>query len=97
MPSPSDAWQAAIPVIARALCPDCHGSDPECFACNGRGSYKSSRMIHLDLDGGLTDGQIIELNLKGMKPGPLSHFKRRTLRLKITELLLPAARDSASA
>lgn len=87
----------AIPVIARALCPDCRGSNPQCFACNGRGSYKSSRMIHLDLDGGLTDGQIIELNLQGMKPGPLSHFKRRTLRLKISELCLPNAGGAASA
>ena len=78
--------RVAVPVIARALCPDCRGSNPQCFACNGRGSYKSSRIIHLNLDGGLTDGQIIELNLQSMRPGPLSHFKRRKLRLKISEL-----------
>lgn len=79
--------RVAVPVIARALCPDCRGSNPQCFACNGRGSYKSSRMIQLDLDGGLSNGQIIELNLQSMRPGPLSHFKRRTLRLKISELV----------
>ena len=78
--------RVAVPVIARKLCPDCLGSNPECFACNGRGSYKSSQMIHLDLDGGLSDGQIIEVNLQGMRPAPLSHFKRRKLRLKISEL-----------
>ncbi|MCR9142675.1 MAG: DnaJ domain-containing protein [bacterium] len=82
--------RVAVPVIARALCPDCRGSNPQCFACNGRGSYKSSRIIHLDLDGGLSNGQIIELNLRGMRPGPLSHFKRRTLRLKISEVVRAA-------
>ena len=82
--------RVAVPVIARALCPDCCGSNPQCFACNGRGSYKSSRIIHLDLDGGLSNGQIIELNLKDLRPGPLSHFKRRTLRLKISEVVRAA-------
>ncbi|MEQ9366274.1 MAG: DnaJ domain-containing protein [Leptospirales bacterium] len=82
--------RVAVPVIARALCPDCRGSNPQCFACNGRGSYKSSRIIHLDLDGGLSNGQIIELNLRDMRPGPLSHFKRRTLRLKISEVVRAA-------
>jgi DnaJ-class molecular chaperone len=89
--------RVAVPVIARTLCPDCHGSNPQCFACHGRGSYKSSRIIHLDLDGGLTDGQIIELNLHSLRPGPMSHFKRRKLRLKISELALPPANPSQPA
>lgn len=77
----------SVPVIARTVCPDCLGSDPDCYACHGRGSYKSPRTIHLDFEGGLTNGQIIEVNLRGLKPAPMSHYKRRRLRLKISELV----------
>ncbi len=82
--------RVSVPVIARSVCPDCLGSDPDCYACYGRGSYKSSRTIHLDFEGGLTNGQIIEVNLRGLKPAPMSHYKRRRLRLKISELVKSA-------
>lgn len=85
--------EVEIPQIVRALCPDCRGSNPDCAACNGRGYYKSSRSISLHLTGGLVSGQIIEINLAGLKPGPLSHFKRRTLRLKISVVQAPEGGD----
>jgi len=74
----------SIPVVVRRLCPDCRGSDIHCPACNGKGSYKSSRQISFTLEGGLTDGQILELNLSGIRPEPMSYFKRKKLRVKIT-------------
>lgn len=75
-----------VPVVVRLLCPDCRGSDLHCDACNGRGTYKASRAVRLSFEGGLTHGQIIEVNLSGLRAGPLSHSKRRKLRLRIATL-----------
>jgi len=80
-----------IPVVVRVLCPDCRGSDPQCEACDGRGTYKASRPVRLTFEGGLTHGQIIEVNLSGLRPGPLSHSKRKKLRLRIATLPLRKA------
>ena len=77
-----------IPVVTRNTCQVCWGADPDCYACHGKGSYKTSRMIRLDLEGGLMDGQIIEINLRSLKPGSMSHFKRRRMRLKISAIKL---------
>lgn len=77
-----------LPVVARTLCPDCRGSNIDCPACNGRGSYKNTRTIELRLDGGLVDGQIIEIPLERLRLESLSYFKKKKLRLKITEATL---------
>ena len=76
-----------IPVPARRICPDCLGSDPDCHACNGRGYGKISVTLGLHLSGGLRFGQVLEVDLNGFKPEPLSHFKKRTVRLKISRLV----------
>ncbi|MBU42306.1 MAG: molecular chaperone DnaJ [Spirochaetaceae bacterium] len=82
MPGPLRIY---VPVVARILCPDCLGSDLDCYACNGKGSYKASRTVRLDLEGGLSEGQILQLDLTGLRPdGPLSYFKKKTIRIKIT-------------
>lgn len=82
MPGPLRIY---VPVVARILCPDCLGSDTDCYACNGKGSYKASRTVRVDLEGGLSEGQILQLNLSGLRPdGPLSYFKKKTIRIKIT-------------
>jgi DnaJ-class molecular chaperone len=73
-----------LPLVARKICPECLGSDIHCAACNGRGSYKTSISIQIRVEGGLTDGQILELDLSRLKPGSMAHFKRKKLRLKIT-------------
>ncbi|MCB1324006.1 MAG: DnaJ domain-containing protein [Spirochaetales bacterium] len=78
--------RVTLPLIARTLCPDCRGSDPDCPACTGRGTYKSSRNVFVHFEGGLFHGQIIELNLSRLRPAPLSHFKRRKVRVKISPL-----------
>lgn len=75
----------AIPVVARTLCPDCRGSNLHCPACNGRGSYKNTRTLRLKLDGGLADGQIIEIPLERLRLESLSYFKKKRLRLRITQ------------
>ncbi len=74
----------SIPVIVRNICPDCRGSDRNCHACSGRGSYKIGRRVEMRIDGGLTDGQILEINLSGFKPGPLSYFKKKKLLIRIS-------------
>ncbi|MCB1321705.1 MAG: DnaJ domain-containing protein [Leptospiraceae bacterium] len=83
------ALAAQVPVVARNICPDCLGSDPDCYACDGKGWYKSSRHIEIHFDGGLIDGQILEINLSRLKPGPMSHFKKKRIRLKICATLTP--------
>lgn len=72
-----------VPVVARTLCPDCHGSDLSCYACGGKGFYKASRSLKLEIHGGLAWGQILELDLWKLRPEPLSHYKKRSLRIKI--------------
>lgn len=73
-----------VPVVVRQICPDCAGSDPDCFACSGKGYYKASRTLDLQLDGGLVSGQIIEVDLSHRRPpDQLCHFKKRLLRIKI--------------
>ena len=82
MPGPLRIY---VPVVARILCPDCLGSDTDCYACNGKGSYKASRTVRVDLEGGLSEGQILQLDLSRLRPdGPLSYFKKKTIRIKIT-------------
>ena len=73
----------SIPVVARTLCPDCRGSNLHCTACNGRGSYKNTRLLRLKLEGGLAYGQIIEIPLEKLRLESLSYFKKKRLRLRI--------------
>ncbi len=73
----------SIPVVARTLCPDCRGSNLHCPACNGRGSYKNTRIVRLRLNGGLVDGQIIEVPLERLRLESLSYFKKKRLRMRI--------------
>jgi len=74
-----------VPVTLRNLCPECLGSDPHCGVCGGKGSYKSGGVFKLNLDGGITHGQVIEVSLAGMRPAPLSYYKKRSIRIKITK------------
>ncbi len=73
-----------IPAPAREVCPECMGSDTECFACNGKGSVKKSIIVQLTLAGGLIDGQILDIDLKALRPGRMAHFKKSTLRVRIS-------------
>ena len=75
-----------IPVVTRTTCPDCHGTDVNCLACDGRGSYKKTRQIRLRVDGGLSAGQVLSLDLKRIKLGELSHFRKSILRIKIINI-----------
>lgn len=75
-----------MPLIARTLCPDCRGSDVHCESCNGKGSYKNTRMVRLFLEGGVLDGQIIEIQLDRLRLEELSHFKKKKIRIKISLL-----------
>lgn len=72
-----------LPLVARYLCPDCRGSNPNCAACNGRGYHKTSRLVQIEFAGGLSVGQILDLDFSHLKPGPMSHFKRKRIRLRI--------------
>ncbi len=98
LPLEDDEWSrplfVGVPVIARTICPDCRGSNIHCYACGGRGSYKASRLIQIELDGGLAPGQILEIKLRGLRPAPLGHFKRRTLRIKISRMRHPDGMDT---
>ena len=85
-----------IPLIARTLCPECRGSNIHCQCCNGRGSGKRTRLIRLNLDGGLLPGQVLELQLSRLRMEPLSHFKKKHLRIKISRLRRRAMSASGS-
>jgi molecular chaperone DnaJ len=76
----------SIPLVVRATCPECLGSNPHCGDCGGRGSYKTSRNISFYLEGGLVHGQVIEIDLKRVRLDRLSNFKKPRLRIKISRL-----------
>lgn len=76
----------SIPLVVRAMCPECIGSNPHCGDCGGRGSYKTSRNISFYLEGGLVHGQVIEIDLKRVRLERLSYFKKSRLRIKISRL-----------
>lgn len=78
--------RVSLPLIARTLCPDCRGSDVHCESCGGKGSYKSTRMVRLLLEGGLLEGQILEIQLDQFRLEELAHFKKRKIRIKISQL-----------
>lgn len=74
-----------IPLISRVICPECMGSDIHCDACNGKGSRKVADRISLLIAGGLIDGQVLELDLRKFKRSAHSHFKKSTIRIKISD------------
>lgn len=74
----------SLPLTVRSLCPVCAGSDLHCTACHGRGTCQSGRLLELTLEGGLTGGQIVEVNLEGLRPEPLAHYKKKKIRIKIS-------------
>jgi DnaJ-class molecular chaperone len=74
-----------VPLTARTLCPDCMGSDQNCYACDGMGYHMSSRTLRVEVLGGLAFNQVLEIQLSGIKPEPLSHFKKSKLRIKISK------------
>ncbi len=73
-----------IPLVVRAMCPVCFGSNPHCGDCAGRGSYKTGRNIVFFLEGGLSHGQVIEIDLRKVRLERLSHFRKKRLRIKIS-------------
>ena len=72
--------------LVRTLCPVCAGSDLHCSACGGRGTCQSGRTLALTLEGGLAGGQIVEVNLEGLRPEPFAHYKKKRIRIKISVL-----------
>ncbi|MFB5649244.1 J domain-containing protein [Leptospira wolffii] len=79
---------AAIPLVVRSICPECRGSDLNCGSCGGKGSYKSFRYLKWSPEpGSLVPGRIYTLDLSGFRPDAFTHFKKRTLKVKI-ELFL---------
>jgi DnaJ-class molecular chaperone len=79
-----------IPVAARRVCPECLGSDTECSFCSGTGQIKTRVIIQITLEGGLTGGQILEINLKEIKAGHLTHFKKPSIRILISIIKVEA-------
>ena len=74
-----------LPVTARAICPQCMGSNPHCLSCKGVGSYKTDAFVKLKLIGGIFPGFVVQFDLRSQKPerpGGLFHFKKNKLLIK---------------
>jgi molecular chaperone DnaJ len=73
-----------IPLTVRILCPNCFGSDIFCESCNGIGTYKSTRLIHLTLKPeNIKNGIIYNLDLSKFRPDKFIHFKKKNLKIRI--------------
>ena len=79
--------RATIPLTVRKMCPVCMGSDLNCPSCDGKGSYKTSGNIIIDLlPKQWKDGQILDLELSRYRPDRLTHFKKKNLKVKLSIL-----------
>ncbi len=75
---------ASIPLTVRIVCQDCMGGDPHCPACDGAGSYKSSRNLNVEFPPStIKDKRIFELDLSKFRPDTYTHFKKKSLRVMI--------------
>lgn len=76
-----------IPLVVRVLCPECKGSNIHCEACNGKGTYKSTRDLQITLEPELlVHKKIYELDLSHFRPDHFVHFKKKKLILQIQVL-----------
>ena len=75
--------QLEVPVFARVLCPDCRGSNAYCPSCNGRGSQKKTEYFRVIIQEGLQPGKILDIDLSSERPGTLSYFKARQLKILV--------------
>lgn len=74
----------SVPLTVRSICQICYGSDLNCPSCNGSGSHKSSRKIKIEFTpGSMQNGRIFELDLSRFRPDPWTHFKKKTLIVKL--------------
>ena len=72
----------SIPIIARAYCPVCFGSNTYCLSCKGVGSYKRTSELEIKLEGGISPDFILTIDLRDKKAGNMSHFKKDKLLIK---------------
>ncbi|MCB1141548.1 MAG: DnaJ domain-containing protein [Leptospiraceae bacterium] len=74
----------SIPLTVRILCPSCLGSDIYCESCNGIGTYKSTRSLHLAFAPTLLEqGKVYNLELSKYRPDKFIHFKKKNLKVRI--------------
>lgn len=75
---------ATIPLTVRIVCQVCMGGDLHCPACDGAGSYKSSRNLRVEFPPTtLQDRRIFEFDLSKFRPDSYTHFKKKSLRVMI--------------
>ncbi len=75
---------ATIPLTVRIVCQVCMGGDPHCRACDGAGSYKSSRNLKVEFPPStLQNNRIFEFHLSKFRPDSYTHFKKKSLRVMI--------------
>lgn len=76
---------AVIPLTVRIVCGDCMGSDPHCAACNGKGSYKSFRNLKVEFPcSTLVHDRVYEFELSKFRPDSFTHFKKKSLKVKLS-------------
>lgn len=77
--------QLEIPAMLVVACPDCRGTDPDCPACQGRGSYKAETRVRVEISGGtLSSDQILRIDLARLDTGRnLAHFRKKTLLIRV--------------
>jgi len=75
---------ATIPLTVRIVCQVCMGGDLHCPACDGAGSYKSSRNLKVEFPPNtIQDQRIFEFDLSKFRPDVYTHFKKKSLRVMI--------------
>ncbi|TGN17361.1 J domain-containing protein [Leptospira idonii] len=75
---------ATIPLTVRIVCRDCMGGNPHCPACNGAGSYKSSRNLKVEFPPStLQNNRLFEFDLSKFRPDSFTHFKKKLLKVKL--------------
>ncbi len=76
----------SVPLTVRRICPECMGSDIECYACSGKGTLRSIVTVRILIEAGLVYNQIVELDLRKFKLNSMDHFKKSRVRIRITRM-----------
>jgi hypothetical protein len=75
---------AYVMLPSRMHCPYCAGRNSQCHVCRGLGRIATTSQLEVAIAPGVESGTLIDVDLKKMKPDRLTHFRARSVRIRIS-------------
>ncbi|MBN1532871.1 MAG: DnaJ domain-containing protein [Spirochaetes bacterium] len=83
----SEAKRGALAYVmlpSRMHCPYCAGRNTQCHVCRGLGRIATTSQLEVAIAPGVASGTLIDVDLMKMKPDRLTHFRARSVRIRIS-------------